>query len=125
MLSRPGPIEARALPESLSLGDAYCTPSETFADGTELYDAVCKQPDYRLPAKRSVACSGMGLLRRLSTWWNKDALERAEEETRMTESERDAAEEDYEARKDDVAVRGGPLGRGDADYERDSEPPRP
>jgi hypothetical protein len=36
----------------------------------------------------------MGLLRRLSGWWNKDALERAEEETRMTKAERDAAEED-------------------------------
>ena len=65
----------------------------------------------------------MGLLRRLSAWWNRDALERAEEETRMTQAERDVAEEDYEARKDDVAVHGGPLGRGDADYERDSEPP--
>ena len=73
--------------------------------------------------RRGVACCGMGLLRRLSAWWNRDALERAEEETRMTQAERDVAEEDYEARKDDVAVQGGPLGRGDADYERDSEPP--
>ena len=43
----------------------------------------------------------------------------------MTESERDAAEEDYEARKDDVQARGGSLAGGAADYERDSEPPRP
>ena len=76
-----------------------------------------------MSSQGSVACCGMGLLRRLSGWWNKDALELAEEETRMTQAERDVAEEDYEARKDDVAVRGGPLGRGDADYERDSEPP--
>ncbi len=41
----------------------------------------------------------------------------------MTESERDVAEEDYEAHKDDVAVRGDLLAGGAADYERDSEPP--
>jgi len=28
----------------------------------------------------------MALLRRLSAWWNRDALERAEEETRMTKT---------------------------------------
>ena len=67
----------------------------------------------------------MGLLHRLSAWWNKDALERAEEETRMTEGERDVAEEDYEARKDDVAARSGRLAGGAADYERDTEPPPP
>ena len=67
----------------------------------------------------------MDLLRRLSDWWNRDARELAEEETRMTESERDAAQEDYEGHKDDVAVRGGALGGGAADYESDSEPPRP
>lgn len=67
----------------------------------------------------------MALRRRLSAWWNRDALERADEETRITESERDAAEEDYEARKDDVAARSGALGGGAADFESDSEPPRP
>lgn len=67
----------------------------------------------------------MALLRRLRGWWNKDALELAEEETRMTQAERDVAEEDYEARKDDVAARSGYLAGGAADYERDSEPPRP
>jgi hypothetical protein len=66
-----------------------------------------------------------GFLQRLRAWWNKDALELAEEETRMTEQERDLAKEDYEARKDDVAATGEFLGRGGADYERDSEPPRP
>jgi hypothetical protein len=64
----------------------------------------------------------MALLQRLRAWWNKDALERAEEETRMTEAERDVAEEDFEASKDDVAA-GTRLGGGTADYERDSEPP--
>ena len=63
----------------------------------------------------------MALLRRLSEWWNKDALERAEEETRVTQSERDVAEEDYEARKYDVAARSDTLAGGAADYERDSE----
>ena len=65
----------------------------------------------------------MALLRRLRAWVNKDALGRSEEETRMTQSERDAAEEDYEARKDDVAARSDTLAGGAADYERDSEPP--
>ena len=67
----------------------------------------------------------MTFLRRLSAWWNKDARERAEEETRMTQSERDVAEEDFEARKDDVAARSGRLVGGAADYESDSEQPRP
>jgi hypothetical protein len=66
----------------------------------------------------------MTLLRRLSAWWNRDAVELAEEETRMTAIERDVAEEDYEARKDDEAARDGLLGGGAADYEGDSEPPR-
>ena len=65
----------------------------------------------------------MTFLRRLSAWWNRDARERAEEETRMTQSERDGAEEDFEARKDDVAARSDTLAGGAADYERDSEPP--
>jgi hypothetical protein len=43
----------------------------------------------------------------------------------MTEAERDVAQEDYEARKDDLAVRSDFLAGGAADYERDSEPPRP
>jgi hypothetical protein len=68
----------------------------------------------------------MSILRRLRAWWNNDELELAEEETRMTPAERDIAEEDFEARKDDVATTGGYLGGGGAvDYERDSEPPRP
>jgi hypothetical protein len=66
----------------------------------------------------------VALFRRFRSWWNKDALSRAEEETRLTESERDVAEEDYEARKDDVFLRQR-RADGAADYERDSEPPRP
>ncbi len=66
----------------------------------------------------------MSLLRRIRTWWSKDEAETAELETSMTQAERDVAEEDYEARKDDVSARSGLLGGGAADYERDSEPPR-
>jgi hypothetical protein len=66
----------------------------------------------------------VALFSRFRAWWNKDALDRADEETRMTESERDVAEEDYEARKEDVSLREYMRG-GAADYERDSEPPRP
>jgi hypothetical protein len=65
----------------------------------------------------------MSLLRRIRGWWNKDAAEEAELETRMTQAERDVAEEDFEARKDDEQARSGLLGGGAADYERDSEPP--
>jgi hypothetical protein len=65
----------------------------------------------------------MSIIRRFRAWWNKDAAERAEEETRMTETERDAAEEDFEARKDDVSLDSGYFAGGVADYERDSEPP--
>jgi hypothetical protein len=67
----------------------------------------------------------MALLQRLRAWWNKDSVAHAEDETRMTEGERDVADEDFEARKDDVAARSGFLAGGAADYERDSEPPRP
>jgi hypothetical protein len=66
----------------------------------------------------------MSVFRRLKAWWSKDDLEVADEETRMTPAEREVAEEDYEARKDDTDVQsGGPLLGGQADYERDSEPP--
>jgi hypothetical protein len=65
-----------------------------------------------------------GLLNRLRRWWNKDALVKANEETRMTQAERDVAEEDYEGRKDDVLTSDELLAGGTVDYERDSEPPR-
>ena len=67
----------------------------------------------------------MGFLDKLRGWWNKDALDRAEEETDMTQAERDLAEEDYEGQKEDVEIRSGRLAGGAADFERDSEPPRP
>ena len=65
-----------------------------------------------------------GLLSMLRGWWSKDRLEEAKLERRMTQAERDLAEEDYEGRKDDVLAKGELLAGGAADYERDSEPPR-
>jgi hypothetical protein len=65
-----------------------------------------------------------GIFSRLSAWWNKDKLERADEGTQMTQQERDIAEEDFEAQKDDVAIKGDFYAGGAADYEADSEPPR-
>ena len=69
----------------------------------------------------------MAFLDRIRAWWSKDDLEREEQEELacMSQADRDAAEEDFEGRKDDVAARSGLLGGGAADYERDSEPPRP
>jgi hypothetical protein len=67
----------------------------------------------------------MSWLARLRAWWNKDARDVAEEEGRMTQPERDVAEEDYEGRKDDTELSGGYLAGGAADFERDSEPPPP
>lgn len=64
----------------------------------------------------------MSLTDRIRAWWSKDDADVAEEETRMTPDERDVAEEDYEARKDDSELEGHYEG-GQADYERDSEPP--
>lgn len=64
----------------------------------------------------------MSLTDRIRAWWSKDDADVAEEETRMTPAERDVAEEDYEARKDDSELEGHYEG-GQADYERDSEPP--
>jgi len=68
-----------------------------------------------------------GLLHRIRAWWNKDASEHAVEEAGMTQHERDLAQEDYEARKDDVAAgaREDYLAGGPRDYESDSERPRP
>ena len=64
----------------------------------------------------------MSVLRRLRGWWSRDALERAEEDTRLTPGERDAAEQDYEGVKDDVSAREH-LAEEGVDFERDSEPP--
>jgi hypothetical protein len=65
----------------------------------------------------------VSFLRRIRAWWNKDNLELAEEETRMTPLERDVDKQDFEARKDDVAVRRDTRTE-DVDFESDSEPPR-
>jgi hypothetical protein len=69
----------------------------------------------------------MAFLDRIRSWWSKDALEREEQEelAGMSQADRDVAEEDFEGHKDDVAARSGLLGGGAADYERDSEVPRP
>ena len=67
---------------------------------------------------------GVSFLERIRAWWDRDKIEVAREETRMTPGERDVAEEDYEARKDDARLRGGWIYGGGADYESDSEPPR-
>jgi hypothetical protein len=67
----------------------------------------------------------MSFLDRLRAWWSADKLERAESETRMTQGERDVAEEDFEGRKEDVVTRNDFVAGGTADYEHDSEPPRP
>jgi hypothetical protein len=68
----------------------------------------------------------MSFIDKLRSWWRKDELETAEEEARMTPAERDVAEEDYEARKDDAAIgvtyAGGEMAG--ADFEEDSEPSR-
>ena len=60
------------------------------------------------------------LLDRLRAWWSRDAVELADEETRMSESERDVVEDDYQAHKDDVAVR---ERLGTTDFESDSKNP--
>jgi hypothetical protein len=64
----------------------------------------------------------VSFLDRISSWWNRDKLERTEEETRMTAEERERAEQDYEAGKDDVFLREHMRTEG-VDFERDSEPP--
>ena len=64
----------------------------------------------------------MSFLDRIRSWWDKDKVEQAQEETRMTQAERDVAEEDFEARKDDQFVR---EHFPETDFESDAEPPRP
>jgi hypothetical protein len=66
----------------------------------------------------------MSFFSKLRDWWDRDRAEIAKEEAEMTQAERDVAEEDYESRKDDIAAERRWVG-GTADYERDSEPPRP
>jgi hypothetical protein len=68
------------------------------------------------------------MFKKLMAWWNKDREEVAVEETRMTQDERDVAEEDYESRKDDLAASRGDFASGamtGTDFEADSEKPPP
>ena len=63
------------------------------------------------------------MLKRLRKWWNKDTEEKAVDETGMTPSERDIAEEGFEGQKGDLG--GGSSFRvPDTDWESDSERPR-
>jgi hypothetical protein len=64
----------------------------------------------------------VSFLDRIRSWWRKDTLERTEEDTRLSPEEREHAEEDFEANKDDVFLREHLRTEG-VDYERDSEPP--
>ena len=69
------------------------------------------------------------IFQRVRSWWSKDDLAEAEEETRMTEREREVVDEGYEGRKDDLeAQRGGtgtiPSNELGTDFEADSRPPR-
>jgi hypothetical protein len=66
----------------------------------------------------------MGIWQRISSWWNKDAVEAATEDARDHDQvERDRDGEDFQGRFDDIEARSGRLAGGTADYERDSEPP--
>ena len=68
----------------------------------------------------------MGIIHKISSWWNKDRTGLSEEEASMTQAERDVAEEDYESRKDDIRVRdqyASGAGAAGVDFERDSEGP--
>ncbi|HEY7603304.1 MAG TPA: hypothetical protein VH760_03495 [Gaiellaceae bacterium] len=67
----------------------------------------------------------MGIWQRISSWWSKDEAERVAEATGAEEADPDAAVEDYESLKDDRSIGGSYIAGGMADYERDSEPPRP
>jgi hypothetical protein len=65
----------------------------------------------------------MGIWQRITGWWRRDDVAKAEEAANLTQAERDVAAEDYESQKDDRSVGGRYIAGGLADYERDSEPP--
>lgn len=69
----------------------------------------------------------MSFMDKVRSWWRKDDLERAEEESRMEDpGERDAAEEDYSGKRADTRMQSGYFEPGaEADFERDSERPGP
>lgn len=67
----------------------------------------------------------MSFMDKVRSWWRKDDLERAEEESHMeTPGERDEAEEEYSGKRADIRMKSGYYERGaEADFERDSERP--
>ena len=67
----------------------------------------------------------MGIWQRISSWWSKDDAERVAEGAGPEQADLDTAVEDYESLKDDRSVGGSYIAGGMADYERDSESPRP
>ena len=64
----------------------------------------------------------MSFVDRIRSWWKKDEVERADEGTHMTTEDREQAEQDYQAGKDDMFLREH-MGTEGVDFERDSEPP--
>jgi hypothetical protein len=67
----------------------------------------------------------VGAWQRISSWWSRDEAERVAEATGPDRADLDTALEDYEGLKDDRSIGGAYIAGGTADYERDSEPPRP
>jgi hypothetical protein len=65
----------------------------------------------------------VSVVHRIRAWWNNDKLEHVQEDAQMTPLEHEVAEEDFQAKKDDVRLEEyySPPG---TDFERDSEPPR-
>jgi hypothetical protein len=65
----------------------------------------------------------VSFVHRIRAWWNKDKLQRVEEDAQLPEHEREVDEQDFEGKKDDVRVQESYSPPG-VDFERDSEPPR-
>jgi len=59
----------------------------------------------------------------MRAWLSKDKVQRVEEDAQLGEHEREVDEQDYEGKKDDVAVSRYYTPPG-TDFESDSEPPR-
>jgi hypothetical protein len=66
----------------------------------------------------------VGIWQKISSWWDKDAVEAATEDARDDDqAQRDLNAEDFEGRRDDIQSGSGALAGGSADFERDSERP--
>ena len=65
----------------------------------------------------------MSFVDRMRSWWSKDKIQRVEEDGQLPEHEREVDEQDFEGKKDDVAVSRYYTPPG-TDFESDSEPPR-